>query len=1135
MDRTTGDKPDPASFLPISLENHFTLRSIATAENPAAAALDGMFGLPGDEYPPPGPTRLLDVEFLFPGSPTGCRDCMVPGGQKVEMPAGRFTALYILGCSVMGSSGCELSLDFANTGGEESSREFVRFTDWCHEPQFGEQAAVRTNRCYNASGPVKFPSSIWMQVVFLPPDRDLSSVTLGTSPNMRIFALTAGREPPSIPSSSLLYYILARLRERNEAAANVASHYFAVVDINRLCNDREIEEALCGIKDSLLADISILDLFQYDAGKLTRLFRKHLPRLADLEKEAETRLMASESQSSLSVTLAGHSHLDAVWLWPWNETVEKASRTFSRNLKRLDLHGDAVFVQSSPLFYAWMEERFPAIFTGIKEMVQAGRWELLGGMWIEPDGNMPCGEAVVRQRLFGQRFYLSRFGRISEVAWIPDTFGMHQGHPQIIRKTGGKYFFTTKLMWNDTNVFPYQHFIWESPDGSRVLALQSVLGCSAAPGPHPEIEESVRRHNVLLEKGSSVAVNAASPHVPAEAVSEEFIPEVLCIYGEGDGGEGPSEAMYQRANTLARLPGYDHGTVHGHFRLIEEKYADRLPVWNDELFLECHRGTTTSQRRIKELNRKGEAALLSAEKWAALSRFLCSAPSRKAELDEAWKRLLFNQFHDILPGTSISQAYVDAELDFDRLLSTCRRVERDALEALASRVDTMPSRELGGSGKFATGRALVLFNPLAWERTETLAIPWGFPGVMVKGSDGEELPCQLVAGREGSRLLFRIAVPPLGYTQVRLLGGPASAAAESDLSIEGPILENRFYRITLSDSGNIAQIFDKNLGRDLLDGEANHVRFFRNRPEQWSNWNLDPRYEEHELVPEGEAVVEIAEAGPVAASFRITKPAPDGGKLVQTIRLCSNEPRIEFFVDLDVRFNESLVKAVFPFRMDADFVTTEIGYGTCRRPTKPSSDFEKAKWEVWTQKWLDLSGPRGGATLVNESTYGFDVKGDTIRLTLVKGGVMPDLETDLGRHSIRYALYSHEGGFSDCHAWKRGYEFNFPVAAVLEEDHDGDLAPGGTLGSVSDPGVCWEVIKEAEEGEALVLRLYEVEGIDRSGVALTLPFRVKRAEEIDFLELEAAGPVESEGNRIFLDMGHDEIKAVRVFPEEEAS
>ena len=441
---------------------------------------------------------------------------------------------------------------------------------------------------------------------------------------------------------------------------------------------------------------------------------------------------SENSGSPLNVTLVGHSHLDAVWLWPWNATLHKAFRTFSKNLKRLDRYQGITFAQSTPLFYEWMEKEYPDLFREIQKMVKKGCWEIVGGMWVESDGYMPCGEAQIRQRMYGQRYFLEKFGRISEVSWIPDTFGMHSNHPQIIRKTGGKFFFTTKLAWNYENEFPYQHFIWESPDGSRVLALQSPVQCAARPGPHERLEESVKKHNVLVKEGEEAVVNYSSPYVPDEKRGSGFVTDVLSFYGEGDGGEGPSDGMCEEALSLGKLRGYENGSVHGHFERVEKKYADRLPVWKDELYLENHRGTTSSQARIKELNRKGEEKVITAEKWSSLTSAIGGCSASPDELEGAWKKLLFNQFHDILPGTSVAQVYVDAERDFDAVFRAADMTRDRALEEIASRIDTtLPDKRERRRVKFSTGTALILFNPLMWDRNEIVEMPWGYPGVRV--------------------------------------------------------------------------------------------------------------------------------------------------------------------------------------------------------------------------------------------------------------------------------------------------------------------------------------------------------------------------------------------------------------------
>ncbi len=615
-------------FVPLNLSACYELNGTASARNPGDGTLDGQFGLAAEELPPPGSVTLVGVEFDLPDPGDGGKNFLVPDGQKVSVPGSEHAVLFVLGTSVLGGSGSEVTFEFDDGEMICHEKEILRFTDWCHAPQFGEEEAVRAAYRYNGAGPVEQPNAIWMQPIFLPPGRRVLSITFGYSPNMRILAATLGRERYAPSEPSLLRYLLVRFSEWNRTAAVVSSLYYTLSDIAELRSDAALSTALGEIRRVLLDSLSIDDLFIRDEKRVTAAFVGVRARLAEIERTTSEELAKVENVNPLKVTLTGHSHLDAVWLWPWNETVGKARRTFERNLERLEKYRGVTYAQSSPLFYEWIEEYHPDLFERVRKQVEEGRWEIVGGMWVEPDGNMPCGEALVRQRLLGQRYFLDRFGRVSEVAWVPDTFGMHANHPQIIRKTGGRYFFTTKLMWNCENEFPYQHFIWESPDGSQVLALQSALGCGAEPGPHEGLSKSVRDRNILVRPGERVTVNAASPHVPEEARTDDFVPDVLCIYGEGDGGEGPSEKMYQRASTLSMLPGYGHGTVHGHFREVDARYRDRLPVWNDELYLENHRGTTTSQGRIKDLNRKGEALLLAAEKWSVLEGTLPVPPGQ---------------------------------------------------------------------------------------------------------------------------------------------------------------------------------------------------------------------------------------------------------------------------------------------------------------------------------------------------------------------------------------------------------------------------------------------------------------------------------------------------------------------------
>ncbi|MFH1999442.1 MAG: glycoside hydrolase family 38 C-terminal domain-containing protein [Planctomycetota bacterium] len=1120
---------DDKRYTLVPLKSHYNLCGITLARDPGRGKLDEQFAMVGEELPGTGPTRVLDVLFDLPEAGGEKADnCMIPERQNIPVSPGSYTVLYILGNSVIGSSSVDLHFIYEAGSGEEEQAETLIFTDWCNYAQFDEQQAIALDHRYSDAGPEVALNFVWMQVIYLQADKKLTAIRFGESSNMRILGLTLGCGSYALPEAPRLRYITTRLRTMNCEAAQFDRLYYTLRDLQELGNDEKIGCALDAIRSDALEVLSLQDHIAYDASKVTGAFEPLIPRLEALHADATNKLAAEGRKSPLNITLVGHSHLDAVWLWPWNITVEKAYRTFSSNVKRLDDFEGATFAQSSPLFYHWMEQYYPDVFEGIKRHVKAGRWELVGGMWIEPDGNMPCGEALVRQRLYGQRYYLKKFGCMSEVAWIPDTFGMHNNHPQIIKKTGGRYFFTTKLMWNYENKFPYQLFQWEAPDGSRVLALQSAVGCGASPGPH-DLDEAVRKHNLLVKPGSEVRVDYRTPYIPKEKQSEEFVPDVLSIYGEGDGGEGPSEKMYLRALTLEALPGFTNGRVHDYFHHVEKRYGDRLPVWRDELYLENHRGTTSSQGRIKELNRKAEAAMLTAEKWSTLSRLLGGFTADAEDMERAWKKMLFNQFHDILPGTSVPQAYVDAELDFDDVFRVAKRVRLRALRSLASRINTRRTPLNGRRIRFATGRSLILFNPLMWERSEVVKVPWEFPNVRVADLNHNEIPSQVIF-RDGRHwLLFHATVPAFGYTQVRLLGGKPRAKCEG-VRIEGRCAENRFYRLELNENGHIERLFDKERNKDLLTGPGNRIRFFRNRPREWSNWNINPEYEKHELHPdEGETRIEVMDNGPVTAAFRITSPSVDGGRVVQEIRLYALSRRIDFVTDLDVNFRESLIKAVFPLDSDASHVTTETAYGIYERPLEPVTDFEKAKWEVWTQKWLDLSGSSGGITFMNSAKYGFDTKGYRLSLTLVKGGVMPDPHTDVCTHRIDFALEAHDGSFQDAHAWKRGCEYNFPIDGILEEEHEGDLPLEKSFCDVSEKNICWEVLKPEEEGQGFVIRVYEVEGRDVESVKLTLPVPAARVEEIDFLELEVLGELPVHDNQVTFSLGHNEIKALRFF------
>ena len=370
-------KSSSSSFTTVDLRGHFTLNATASAANPSDGMLDGQFGLPADEMPPAGRVRLLDVEFDFPDPGDGHDNCMVPDNQTVAVPTGVYATLFIVGTAVMGSTGSELTFRFEKDGHVEEIKEIVRFTDWCHEPQFGEQAAVCAAHRTTGAGRVESACSIWMQPVFLPRDARLESITFGWSPNLRIFAATLSGERYRPSDAALLQYLCVRFGERSQTAAATIALYDTLLDICTLRGDEMLGGDLECIRSGLLDALSVDDLLDFDEQKVNNIFARFRPDLDDVEQRARERLSTADRTSPFRATLVGHSHLDVVWLWPWNETVGKAQRTFARNVERLEKYPAATFAQSCPLFYEWIDEHHPDIADKIEALVKEGRLELV--------------------------------------------------------------------------------------------------------------------------------------------------------------------------------------------------------------------------------------------------------------------------------------------------------------------------------------------------------------------------------------------------------------------------------------------------------------------------------------------------------------------------------------------------------------------------------------------------------------------------------------------------------------------------------------------------------------------------------------------------------------------------------------
>ncbi len=747
--------------------------------------------------------------------------------------------------------------------------------------------------------------------------------------------------------------------------------------------------------------------------------------------------------------IVGHSHIDTAWLWTIAETWRKLGRTYSSVLALMDQYPEFKFTQSAAYHYEKARELYPEVFARVQERVKEGRWEVNGAMYIEPDCNIPSGESFVRQCLVGQRSYREMFGKTTDALWQPDVFGYSAALPQILRKSGVKYFLTTKLSWNDTNRFPYDTFHWQGIDGTKVLAHFNEMQNEIDPAKLTRLWQDVQHKDVQDRR--------------------------LCGFGYGDGGGGPTAEMIQLARLCEDLEGCPRTsyTTVTEFMNTMESELDSLPTWVGELYLELHRGTLTSIAEIKKLNRSCEFAMRDAEfLWT-----LAALKGKKYPSDEMlaqWKVLLVNQFHDILPGSSIAAVNDQAKLE----LSTCE------LEAVA--LQDSAARELAGS----VGDFVSIANTLSWERRGEMTfryfdhidlLPLVDRVQVVRDVHGVDLA--VVAG---------LVLPAMSVTPVE--GAERAPEAPSAFSVDGDRVETPFASVRFGEHGEIISFFDKAAGRELVSGVFNLLEIGEDVPAVWDNWDID-RDQRHKLAPLGKPIRRAVVAdGPLQLRMEFEYSFGVGSTLKQHVVFHSTTSRIDFETTVDWHEKYQFLKTRFDLDVLADTARHEIQFGHVTRGTHDNTTWDRAQFDVCAHKWTDISEEGYGVAFLNDSKYACTVKEGTYRLSLIKSGRHPDPRGDEGFHSFRYAVLPHLGGFSVENVVRPAYEFN--VAPVRLE---GVRPVSVGLLSVDAPNLIVESVKWAEDSEAFVVRLYEA---GRTGVHALVSFAVpvRSVEETNLLE-----------------------------------
>jgi alpha-mannosidase len=834
-----------------------------------------------------------------------------------------------------------------------------------------------------------------------------------------------------------------------------------------------------------------------------------------------------------TILAVGNAHIDLAWLWPWTETVEVVRNTFGTAVELMEEYPQFTFAQSTAQDFLWLENKYPDLFKQIQQRVKEGRWELVGGMWCEPDLNMPCGESLVRQLLTGKRYFQQKFGVDVKIGWNPDSFGYSRQLPQIYKRSGVDYFVTQKMAWNDTVPLPYKLFHWEAPDGSRVLTYF----------PHDY-------------------VNGINPVQAARYIGEDTalcsgIHTQMLLYGVGDHGGGPTRQMLDAAvrwqkSPKAAFPNFKFSTVQQFFDGVEKDLPRlNLPVWNNEMYLQFHRGTYTSQADSKKRMRQMERLLLNAERFSSLA-MLRGRPYPQVEFEDCWRRVLFNQFHDVMAGSGIHIVYVDEAESMEFVKLTNEPILNAATKTLASRVDTR-----------GPGIPVVVFNPLSWERTDVAEAEVQFPerveNVEVRAPNGHSVPSAIISNDRSTNLVkvrfLARAVPSTGYRVFHIVSAGGDNKANSTLKASGLRMENEFISIEIDPkTGCVTSLISKKDGRNILrpGGQGNVLEAFVNKPRQYDAWNINVNYEKFKTELLEAEEVKLVEDTPVRAVVRVKKRFQNSS-FAQDICMYPEVPRVDVKMQADWHERQVMLKVAFPLDIKPENATYEIPYGTVERPAIPhvpgkaavpfteATEISKkqpkydpllaqeAEFEVCAQQWGDLSEDGRGFSLLNREKYGYDTfEPGTIRLTLLRSPIDPDPHADQGFHEMTYAMYPHAGNWLEAETELRGYELNYRLLPVTTLVHEGSLPFEHSFVQIEPKNVILTAIKKAEDDDAMVFRFYEFEG-KPSQVRLRLPEAATGAVQTNLMEKqEKVLSLEAGGREIAVPIGRYEIGTVKV-------
>ena len=771
------------------------------------------------------------------------------------------------------------------------------------------------------------------------------------------------------------------------------------------------------------------------------------------------------------IACVGHAHLDLAWLWPVEDTWRAAERTFRSVLSLQKSFPEMTYTHSSPALFAWLEDHLPELFHEVQQAVEAGTWAIDAGLWVEPELNTIGGESLARQILYGQRYVRSRFAAVSAIAWLPDSFGFSWQLPQLLAQGGVQYFATQKLRWNDTTTFPHSLFWWEGLDGTRILSL------------------------TLPPIGSDIAPEQIATH-SAEWEAKTGLPERLWLPGMGDHGGGPTRDMLEKARRWADSPFFPElrfTSVVDHIQVLCERtlpenhtsalqdsagsppvspaqathlentlkhdhenpnpnaspppiHPSTYPIWRDELYLELHRGCYTTHAEQKWFNRRCEQTLVEAELFATLGQIQRVFDYPKETLETAWKQVLFNQFHDILPGTAIPEVFATVNPNWQAAYDTADAVRTEALTAIAHHIPLPPSPH-------EAAIPIVVFNPLNWERTDLVtvslaSVPAEVPAWKVFDPatqgwllsqpshylDHSIYPPGLAPQKadDAVHLLFLATVPSIGYRLFWLVPDlERTQSATASASKDEWELENDFLRAVVDPaSGDLSELWEKTTQINVVRSPANQLQAFQDSGRYWDAWDIAPDYADHPLPPTQLKSIEWLEYGPLRQRLRVMREL-GSSTFQQDYVLDQHLPYLKVATVADWQASQVVLKVAFPLSIQSDHATFEIPCGAIDRPTQATDPHEQAKWEVPALRWADLSDEQVGLSILTDYKHGFDTQPQQLRLTLLKAPIWPDPTADRGFHAFTYALYPHAGNWQQGKTPNHTIAFNTPLRSVF--------------------------------------------------------------------------------------------------------